>query len=50
MSADVCEVILICVCVCVSLSPPHELPDKDPMQSALDKFFCTRLELCEELE
>ncbi|XP_026119363.1 uncharacterized protein C14orf28 homolog [Carassius auratus] len=34
----------------ISVNPPHELPDKDPIQSALDEFFCPRLELCEELE
>ncbi|XP_051501898.1 uncharacterized protein C14orf28 homolog isoform X1 [Myxocyprinus asiaticus] len=34
----------------ISINPPHELPDKDLIQSAVDEFFCPRLELCEEFE
>ncbi|XP_057199329.1 uncharacterized protein C14orf28 homolog isoform X1 [Triplophysa rosa] len=34
----------------ISISPPHELPDKDLIQTAVDEFFCPRLELCEEYE
>lgn len=45
---DVCELIHSCISLCVCLSPPHELPDKDPIQSAVDEFFCPRLEPCEE--
>ncbi|XP_065131189.1 uncharacterized protein C14orf28 homolog isoform X2 [Paramisgurnus dabryanus] len=34
----------------INISPPHELPDKDPIQSAVDEFFCPRLELCDEFK
>ncbi|XP_077077849.1 dopamine receptor-interacting protein 1 [Siphateles boraxobius] len=34
----------------ISVNPPHELPYKDPIQSALDEFFCPRLEPCDESE
>ncbi|XP_061598901.1 uncharacterized protein C14orf28 homolog isoform X1 [Cololabis saira] len=32
----------------VNISPPHELPHKDPVQSAVDEFFCPKLLLCPE--
>lgn len=32
-----------------SSSPPHELPHRDPIQSAVDEFFCPKLLLCSEL-
>lgn len=31
------------------LSPPHELPHRDPIQSAVDEFFCPKLLLCCEI-
>ncbi|XP_055027370.1 uncharacterized protein C14orf28 homolog [Misgurnus anguillicaudatus] len=34
----------------INISPPHELPDKDPIQSAVDEFFCPRLEVCDEFK
>ncbi|XP_012707749.1 uncharacterized protein C14orf28 homolog isoform X2 [Fundulus heteroclitus] len=33
----------------INISPPHELPHKDPIQSAVDEFFCPKLLLCSEL-
>ncbi|MEQ2309577.1 hypothetical protein AMECASPLE_000331 [Ameca splendens] len=32
----------------INISPPHELPHKDPIQSAVDEFFCPKLLLCLE--
>lgn len=32
-----------------SPSPPHELPHRDPIQSAVDEFFCPKLVLCSQL-
>ncbi|XP_047201180.1 uncharacterized protein C14orf28 homolog [Girardinichthys multiradiatus] len=31
-----------------NISPPHELPHKDPIRSAVDEFFCPKLLLCLE--
>lgn len=33
----------------INISPPHELPHRDPIQSAVDGFFCPKLLLCAEL-
>ncbi|KAA8582331.1 uncharacterized protein C14orf28 homolog [Etheostoma spectabile] len=33
----------------INISPPHELPHRDPIQSAVDEFFCPKLLLCSEL-
>uniref|UniRef100_A0A1A8HHB0 Chromosome 14 open reading frame 28 n=2 Tax=Nothobranchius korthausae TaxID=1143690 RepID=A0A1A8HHB0_9TELE len=33
----------------INISPPHELPHKDPIQSAVDEFFRPKLLLCSEL-
>ncbi|XP_030633798.1 LOW QUALITY PROTEIN: dopamine receptor-interacting protein 1 [Chanos chanos] len=32
----------------INISPPHELPDKDPVQSAVDGFFCPKTVFCQE--
>ncbi|KAI5102102.1 hypothetical protein C0J45_7454 [Silurus meridionalis] len=46
-----------CCCPCrfqellqntININPPHELPDKDPIQSAVDEFFCPKVILCQE--
>ncbi|XP_005996021.1 uncharacterized protein C14orf28 homolog isoform X2 [Latimeria chalumnae] len=34
----------------ININPPHEIPPGDKIQSALDEFFCARMELCEESE
>ncbi|KAF6731638.1 uncharacterized protein FQA47_022707 [Oryzias melastigma] len=36
------------VSVAASLAPPHELPHRDPIQSAVDEFFSPKLLLCTE--
>ncbi|CAL8291283.1 unnamed protein product [Boreogadus saida] len=33
----------------VIINPPHELPPRDPIQSAVDEFFCPKILLCTEL-
>ncbi|XP_056248758.1 uncharacterized protein C14orf28 homolog isoform X2 [Seriola aureovittata] len=35
--------------ITINISPPHELPHRDPIQSAVDEFFCPKLLLCSEL-
>ncbi|XP_017332140.1 uncharacterized protein C14orf28 homolog isoform X2 [Ictalurus punctatus] len=32
----------------ININPPHELPDRDPIQSAVDEFFCPKIVLCHE--
>ncbi|XP_017266477.1 uncharacterized protein C14orf28 homolog isoform X2 [Kryptolebias marmoratus] len=32
----------------INISPPHELPHKDPIQSAVDEFFSPKIQLCTE--
>ncbi|KAL2098680.1 hypothetical protein ACEWY4_005160 [Coilia grayii] len=32
----------------ITISPPHELPQRDPIQSAVDQFFCPGIVLCQE--
>ncbi|XP_058255783.1 uncharacterized protein C14orf28 homolog isoform X2 [Hemibagrus wyckioides] len=32
----------------ININPPHELPDGDPIQSAVDEFFCPKIVLCQE--
>ncbi|XP_068608502.1 uncharacterized protein C14orf28 homolog [Brachionichthys hirsutus] len=33
----------------ISISPAHELPHSDPIQSAVDEFFCPKILLCSQL-
>ncbi|XP_028294046.1 uncharacterized protein C14orf28 homolog [Gouania willdenowi] len=33
----------------ISISPPHELPQRDPIQTAVDEYFCSKLIHCSEL-
>ena len=41
--------LTILVVVVLSLSPPHELPPRDPIQSAVDESFGPKILLCTEL-
>ncbi|XP_028852773.1 dopamine receptor-interacting protein 1 isoform X2 [Denticeps clupeoides] len=33
----------------ININPPHELPDRDTIQSAVNGFFCPRTDLCKEI-
>ncbi|KAM9355827.1 uncharacterized protein C14orf28 homolog isoform 1-T1 [Pholidichthys leucotaenia] len=37
-----------CIKTTINISPPSELPRRDPIQSAVDEFFCPKLLLCSE--
>ena len=51
-SVLVTRVLLLCIFISLwyfPRSPPHELPHRDPIQSAVDEFFCPKLVLCSQL-
>ncbi|KAJ8290500.1 hypothetical protein GJAV_G00013680 [Gymnothorax javanicus] len=33
----------------ININPPHELPHRDLIQSAVDEFFCPKIFLCKEI-
>ncbi|XP_039599248.1 uncharacterized protein C14orf28 homolog [Polypterus senegalus] len=33
----------------IKINPPHEIPNGDLIQSAVDEFFCPKIVLCEEI-
>ncbi|KAI1895552.1 hypothetical protein AGOR_G00107420 [Albula goreensis] len=33
----------------ININPPHEIPHRDLIQSAVDEFFCPKILLCKEL-